>query len=151
MSCSADSVCWWRAVACWPLPAGAWLHCWSWSFPRISTWPWPMSKFMGFRRSRGWLGHVFLCNLFSLWQFCGRRRLGPRAQRAAALDPTSTLLSISMKKAPLFFHRPPSVGVHLLSDPFPEHLLPPSAFTAENTERTSTKRATKPTQTRKAR
>jgi len=40
-----------------------------------------------------------------------------------------------MKKAPLFSHRPPTTGVHLLSDPFPAHLLPPPYFVSDETNR----------------
>jgi hypothetical protein len=32
-----------------------------------------------------------------------------------------------MSKAPLFLHRPPSAGVHLLSDPLPERIVAPPA------------------------
>ena len=48
-----------------------------------------------------------------------------------------------MKKAPLFAHRPPSVGVHLLSDPFPEHLLPPPSLRSGNAHDATSKRVVK--------
>jgi len=43
-----------------------------------------------------------------------------------------------MKKL-LFAHRPPSPGIHLLSDPFPERVQSPSSLRAENEDLISSK------------
>lgn len=45
-------------------------------------------------------------------------------EEAPAIEPHSSLAHgvRPMNAAPLFAHRPPSSGIHLLNDPFPERL-----------------------------
>jgi len=51
---------------------------------------------------------------------------------------------------PYFAHRPPSVGVHLLSDPFPPRSVSPAARQGENSDTGVSKRQTRPAKAKKA-
>jgi hypothetical protein len=48
-----------------------------------------------------------------------------------------------------FAHRPPSVGVHLLSDPFPPREVSPAALQSDNEDAAISKRQTRPAKTKK--
>jgi hypothetical protein len=48
-----------------------------------------------------------------------------------------------------FAHRPPSVGVHLLSDPFPPRTVSPAASQGDEADTGVSKRQTRPAKTKK--
>jgi hypothetical protein len=48
-----------------------------------------------------------------------------------------------------FAHRPPSVGVHLLSDPFPPRTVSPAALQGDIEDTASTKRLPRSTKAKK--